>query len=270
MRKQKIADDLLAKNKAASEEEKKRKEDEAEKDRRNSLPQMRVIVIRGLPRETKLIDLFEPLMISTPGPVFRAELRSQITAEIEFCTAAAARKVFDLAKEKRLFIKGERVAHVNLVRSTNKLPVIGSKSRVLNLRRLVGADVLVKSSDLENFLNSNSHILKVERAMLSFQAQGYEVRFASWADAERGKMLLARHLPGLDASYGPDPCETQSGQLRSAGAILEAWGLANTEQAREELLGMTGLTFLVFNAVFFVWYFEMFGIERTPKEQQQS
>lgn len=122
MRKRKIADDLLAKRIAAA--EKKRKEDAAAE---------RVIVIRSLPPGTKLADVFEPLVDLAPGPVFDATFWSARIAAIEFCTDSAARRVLALARDGRLFIKGSGLTTVQLIRSANKIPAMGSASRVVKV-----------------------------------------------------------------------------------------------------------------------------------------
>ncbi|KAG6357659.1 hypothetical protein INS49_013538 [Diaporthe citri] len=133
LRKQKIADDLLAKTKAAAEEKKRREDAAAEKTRQNNRLQERVIMIRGLPAGTELVDLFEPLVDLRPGPVFDAKFWSARIAAIEFCTDAAARRVLALAKQHRLYINGIQITTVQLMRSTNKIPAIGSESHVVVL-----------------------------------------------------------------------------------------------------------------------------------------
>lgn len=107
-----MAEDALAKKKAAAEKKKISEDAASEKARETDRLQQRIIIIRGLLPDTKLVDVFEPLVELAPGPVFRAKLWSNRIAEIEFCTDTAARMVLTLAKKRRLFIKGERVTNV--------------------------------------------------------------------------------------------------------------------------------------------------------------
>lgn len=249
LKKQKIADDRLAKKKAAA-QEKKRREDVAAETRQNSLLQERVVVIRDLPPETEVVDLFKPLLELTPGPVFCARLRSRGTAEIEFCTATAARKVLTLAGMHRLFIKGVRVTNVSLSRSMNRLPVTGTRSRVLRLERIFGAGVCSQHDNPEGFLKS--HGFQVERTVKdgTGASNSITVRFSSWAEAERARRLLDRHLRGFNVSYGPDPCGSESDSLyRTAGDKPRSNGSANSKRKREETSGQAGDS-LVAKAIF--------------------
>lgn len=237
LKKQKIADDRLARKKAAA-QDKQRREDVATETRQNNLLQERVIVIRNLPAGTELVDLFRPLVHFAPGPVFCAKLWSRGTAEIEFCTADAARMVLDMARMHRLFIKGVSVTNVSLSRSLNRLPVTGTKSRVLRLATTLGAGSYRDLRRLEDFLKS--HGLQVEQTVKdgSEASNSMTVRFASWAEAERARLLLAKHLRGVNVTYGPDPCEPWSDPLyKTAGDELRPNGSASSEPTMEEKAG---------------------------------
>ncbi|KAK7696994.1 hypothetical protein SLS64_014018 [Diaporthe eres] len=205
LRKQKIAEDWLAKKKAAAEEKKRREDAAAEKTRQNIMSQERVIMIRGLPAGTELVDLFEPLVDLAPGPVFDAKLWSARIAAIEFCTDAAARRVLALAQQQRLYIKGSRITSVQLTRSTNKIPAIGSGSRVVVLVGVNSLEPYVENEKVGDFLTR--HGLRVERTVSPLWTPGSSIiRLASWADADKASRLLAKHLPNLEINNGPDPC----------------------------------------------------------------
>ncbi|KAI7786148.1 hypothetical protein LA080_004532 [Diaporthe eres] len=240
LRKRKIADDLLAKTKAAAEEKKRRKDAAAEKTRQNNMSQERVIIVGGLPAGTELVDLFEPLIDLAPGPVFDAKLWSARVAAIEFCTDAAARRVLALAQQQRLYIKGTRITTVQLTRSTNKIPAVGSGSRVVMLVGVSGLEPYVKNEKVGNFLTR--HGLRVERTgnPLLTPPGSSIIRLASWADADKASRLLAKHLPNLEIKYGPDPCGNRKSFLHvSLGYLLRSLGFSNTERNREETVEIT-------------------------------
>lgn len=234
LRKQKIADDLLAKKKAAAEEKKSREDAAAEKTRQNIMSQERVIMIRGLPAGTELVDLFEPLVDLAPGPVFDAKLWSARIAAVEFCTDAAARRVLALAQQQRLYIKGRRITTVQLTRSTNKIPAVGSRSRVVILVGVSGLEPYVNNEKVGNFLTR--HGLRVERTRNPLWMPGSSIiRLASWADADKASRLLAKHLPNLEIKYGPDPCGNRKSFLHvNLGYLLRSLGFSDTERNREE------------------------------------
>lgn len=233
LRKQKTADDLLAKNKAAA--EKKRKEDAAaEQTRQKNRLQERVIVIRDLPPGTKLADVLEPLVDFAPGPVFDARFWSSRIATIEFCTDIAARRVFALARDDQLFIKGSGLTTVQLIRSANKIPAVGSASRVVKVDAKGVLKMGLTKKDILYFLNGNG--LQVERIVLRLGEVDSSIRLASWADAEKAIRLLPKFLPGVEIGYGQDPCGANKGLLLTkVNYLLRSFGLAGTEREREEL-----------------------------------
>lgn len=237
LKKQRTAEHRLAKKQAAA--EKKRREDAAaETTKQNNLLQERVIVIRDLPPGTELVDLFKPLVELTPGPVFSAKLWCRRTAEVEFCTATAARMVLTLARMRRLFIKGELVTSVGLCRSLNRLPVTGTKSRVLRLGRTLGAGVYRNPENLEDFLKR--HGLQVERTAKdgSEALNSTTVLFTSWAEAERARKLLTRHMRGFNVSYWPDPCESNSNSpYGTAADERRSYGSESSQQKPEKKSG---------------------------------
>lgn len=223
LRKQRIADDLLAKKKAAA--EKKRKEDAAAE---------RVIVIRSLPPGTKLADVFEPLVDLAPGPVFDARFWSARIVSIEFCTDSAARRVLALARNGRLFIKGNSFTTVQLIRSANKIPAVGSASRVVKVDEKGVLKMGLTERDILYFLMQNG--LQVERIVFRLVEADCSIRLASWADAEKAIRLLAKFLPGVEISYGQDPCGASKGLLlTNVNYLLRSFGLAGTEREREVL-----------------------------------
>lgn len=233
LRKQKIAEELLAKKQAAAENKKREEDAAAKKARERNRPQERIIVIRGLPPGTELVDLFEPLVDLTPGPVFDAKFWSNRIAAIEFCTDTAARKVLAMAQQRRLFIKGRPITTVEIIRSMNEIPTIGSVSRVVTLRRTKNLVVCVKDEKVDDFLMR--HGLQVERTVWRVdRPDDHSIRLASWADAEKARRLLTKHLPDLENIYGPDPCGTRDNFLhRLAGYLLRSSGHADTERTRQ-------------------------------------
>lgn len=248
LREQKIADDLLAKKNAAAAEEKRREDAAAEKTRQNNSLQERVIVIRGIPAGTELVDLFEPLVELSPGPVFDAKFWSARVAAIEFCTDGAARRVLALAQQHRLYIKGRRMTTVQLTRSPNKIPAIGTGSRVVILEGVRGLEVYVKGEKVGDFLKR--HDLRLERYVAPLWRPGCSIiRLASWADAEKASRLLAKNLPDLEITYGPDPCgERISPLLLNVGFLLRSLGFSDTERNREfavESVSLVSITFLL-------------------------
>lgn len=256
LRKQKTADDLLAKKKAAA--EKKRRDDvAAEQTRQNNRLQERVILIRSLPPRTNLVDVLEPFVDLAPGPVFDARCRSSRIAMIEFCTDSAARKVLAMAQQGRLHIRGSRINIVQLVRSTNKIPTIGSASRVLTVR---GKSIVDMHKDIDDFLIQNG--LQVERIVSRISSLGSSVRMASWADAEKAMGLLAKFLPDQKISYGPDPCGAKKGLLlTNVNYLLRLIDLAGTERERENLEEFVCAAFLGF-CICFVLFLAYDYVER--------
>lgn len=230
LRRQKAAEELAARRKAAADEE-KRRNDEAKKAREISRLQERIVLIQGLHPLTKLVDVFEPLVELAPGPVFDARLRSDRVVSVEFCTDAAARKVVGLAQQGELYIKGTKVTAVRLVRSTNKIPVVGSVSRVLLLGGVGTSIVRIDGEDIDDFLER--HGLQVERAFCFLGMTKVRIRLASWADAEKAKQLLERHLPKAEISYGPDPCGTRKTIMHR---LLTSFGFTDKERERQNVI----------------------------------
>ncbi|KAL1859060.1 hypothetical protein Daus18300_009700 [Diaporthe australafricana] len=267
LRRQKMADDLSAKRKAAADKMKREQDAAAKKARERERLQERLVVIRGLGREIQLIDLFEPLIVLTPGAVFDARILPDGwgIATVEFCKDDAARRVLAhvSAEPHGLMIKGKRVTNVQLHRSGKKIPVTGLMSRVVILRGWgpgveLGVEVKGTSSylngidgSLDDFLSKRR--VRVERILSKPHIfNTCTVRLASWADAERAKRLLHKQLPGLQIVYGPDPCETKGSIIHLyAGYLRKSNDLVDTERDREQLVHIvveafeTGLVFLV-------------------------
>lgn len=260
LRKQKIADDLLAKKKAA--DEKKRREDAAaEQTRQKNRLQERVIVIRNLPPGTRLSDVFEPLVDLAPGPVFDARFWSARIVAIEFCTDIAARRVLALARKGRLFIKDSSVTVVQLIRSTNKMPAVGSASRVVNVNMNRVLAMGLTRKDVIYFLMQNG--LQGERVVSRVGRRDTSIRLASWADAEKAITLLAQFLPGLEISYGHDPCGAKKGLLlTNVNCLLQSFGLAATERERVKLEQFVFTAFVTFSVCMVLFLAYNYFVER--------
>ncbi|KAG8162858.1 hypothetical protein KVR01_007336 [Diaporthe batatas] len=236
-REQKMAEEELAKRKAVA-KQKRLKEDAARKKaEENERLQERILVIRSLPPGTKLEDVFDPLIKLAPGPVFRATLWSNNMVEIEFCTEAAARVIFYLAKKDQLYIRDRSVINFELTRSKNELPVISNKSRVLVLRKKGFEGITLKNESLRSFFTRFN--LQVERIVEHPPAawSSVTVRLASWADAERAMRLLAKSQPHVNVQYGPDPCGMKDNMARSK---VKLSGSEDTEQEETKSLDSVG------------------------------
>lgn len=232
LRRQKAAEELAARRKAAADEERRRKDEEARKARETNRLQERIVLIQGLPPSTELVDVLEPLVDLAPGPVFDSKLWSARVASVEFCTGAAARKVLGLAQQGGLYVKGTKVT-ARLALSKNKIPVVGSVSRVVVVRGPISPDLRIGDEDVVDFLTRQG--LQVDRFVSLLGTPGTSVRLASWADAEKATELLQRHLPPrARISYGPDPCATRQTVLHlNVGYLLTSFGFTNTERTRE-------------------------------------
>lgn len=203
----------------------------------NNRLQERVIIIRGLPPRTKLADVFDPLVELAPGPVFRAKLWPNNMAEIEFCTDAAARTVFTLAKKNRLYIKGNCVINFELARSNNELPVTDYKSRVLGLRKMGHRAITVRNETLSAFLKRFSlEVERLEEHPLPLP-DSVTVNFASWTDAERAMRLLGKYIPDVSVNYRPDPCEAKDNYADSMTS--ETAKSLGSESKRQKMTGTT-------------------------------
>lgn len=210
------------------------------------------MLIQCLPPSTELVDVLEPLVDFAPGPVFDLKLRSARIASVEFCTGAAARKVLGLAQQGGLYVKGTKVT-ARLARSANKIPVVGSVSRVVVIGGLVSSDI--EGEDVGDFLERQG--LQVERFVSLLGMADPSVRLASWADAEKATQSLERHLPKAKISYGPDPCGTRQTVLhRNLGYLLTSFGFTNTERKREktiEFVWFLSICFVIIKVLLLVY-----------------
>lgn len=128
---------------------------------------------------------------------------------------------------------------VQLIRPTNKIPAVGTASRVVKVDARRIREMGGSAKHINYFLMQNG--LRVEQIAIRMGEPKYSIHLASWAEAEKAIRLLAKGLPGLEISYDQDPCEAKKGLLvTNFNDLLRSLELAGTERRRGKL-GSLGL-----------------------------